>query len=53
LTFPKVIVQGETPKIAQRNVIEALRHYLLEAQAQGNPLPVERKVVDVVAVSLA
>ena len=53
LTFPKVIVQGETPKIARRNVVEALRRHLLEAQAQGNPLPVERKVVDVVVVSLA
>jgi len=53
LTFPEIIVQGKTPNIARRKVVEALRRRLLEVQAQGKPLPVERKVVDVVAVPLA
>jgi len=50
LTFPEIIVQGKTPEIARRKVAEALRHHLLEIQAQGKPLPVERKIVDIVVV---
>jgi len=32
---------------------EALRTYLAEMLAQGKPLPVERKLVDTVVISLA
>jgi len=32
---------------------EALRAYLVEMLAQGKPLPVERKLVDTVVISLA
>jgi len=52
LTFPEIVVEGETPAVARRKVMEALRRYLIEVQAKGKSLPVERAVVDVVAVPL-
>ena len=52
LAVPQVVAQGETPQAAKEKVAEALRTYLLELLAQGKPLPVERKLVDTIAISL-
>lgn len=52
LTIPGIVVHGETPQAAKRELEKALRRYLADMQAQGKPLPVERKLVDAVMVSL-
>jgi len=52
LAVPEVAAQGETPQAAKEKVTEALRAYLTEMLAQGKPLPVERKFVDTVVISL-
>ncbi len=51
--MPEVVAQGETPQAANEKVTEALRAYLVELPAQSKPLPVERKFVDTVVISLA
>ena len=53
LAVPEVVAQGETPQAAKDKVTEDLRVYLVEILAQGRPLPVERKLVDTVVISLA
>jgi predicted RNase H-like HicB family nuclease len=52
LTLPQVEAQGETPQAAKEKVAEALLAYLKDLLAQGQPLPVERRVVDTVEISL-
>jgi len=53
LAVPEVVAQGETPQAAKEKVTEALRAHLAEMLAQGKPLPIERKLVDTVVISLA
>ncbi|HID61503.1 MAG TPA: type II toxin-antitoxin system HicB family antitoxin [Anaerolineae bacterium] len=52
LTIPEIVVQGETPQAAKRELERALHRYLADMRAQGKPLPVERKLVDAVVVPL-
>lgn len=51
--MPQVVAQGKTPQAAQEKTKEALRAYLKDLLTQGQPLPVESKMVDVVEISFA
>jgi len=53
LILPSVVAQGETPQAAKANVITALRSYFKKLLTQGQPLPIESKMVELVEVAMA
>ena len=53
LILPSMVAQGETPQAAKKNLVEALRTYLKELLIQGQPLPIESKIVELVGVPVA
>jgi predicted RNase H-like HicB family nuclease len=45
-----MVAQGKTPQAAKKNLVETLRTYLKELLIQGQPLPIESKMVELVGV---